>query len=186
MTGLSAGRRRNRIYVRKFDWAEARARYAAGETLSAIAKSYGVHSRAVQRVVHLPEYMIATATPEQVAQTAALGRNQVPCPRCSRPKSRHAELCRECHAETRALAPTVLEPVPGKKRVVLADVAAGRIVLVDGRWGVAMRATLSRKRLVDFWDGGREWVSDVAIVDVAPGTRVLLAGEVEEPEEITA
>lgn len=36
-----------RVYTRKFDWDEARARHAAGETYSALAREYGVSPTAV-------------------------------------------------------------------------------------------------------------------------------------------
>lgn len=186
MSGLSAGRRRRRIYARKFDWLEARARHAAGETMAAIAKSYGVNQKAVYRVIGMPEHAVQTATPEQVESLTRFQVHQDACPRCERPKTKKSDLCRDCFNETRLDDATTLVMVPGETRVVLADVAPGRIVRVGSRWGVAMRTTRPKRRLVDFWDGGREWVSDVVIVEVAPGTRVLVGGVEEQPEEIAA
>lgn len=48
MNGATA---RGRIYARKFDHDEARARHAAGESVSALAEAYGVTYNAVDRVV---------------------------------------------------------------------------------------------------------------------------------------
>jgi hypothetical protein len=47
------------------------------------------------------------------------------------------------------------------KTVVLADVPAGSVVRINGRWGVVVS-----KRIVDFWDGGREYVKSWAVVEV--------------------
>ena len=58
------------------------------------------------------------------------------------------------------------------KRVILADVEVGTIVRLRGEWGVVCKAgrgsvkTPRRKRVVDFWWGGREYVSDIAVVEV--------------------
>lgn len=183
------GRRRRRIYERKFDWAEARARYAAGETQAAIAKSYGVNQSAVGRVVNLPEYLVQKATSEQMDALGDFRRDQVPCPRCERPKLRASELCWKCFNETRLNEELRIMIVPGRSRVQLGDVAAGRIVRVGTRWGVVMRGrhkAPARQRIVDFWDGGRSLVSDITVVAVAPGKRIFLGGVEERPEEIAA
>ena len=39
-----------RQYQRRFDWEQARTRYQAGETMTAIAASYGVTKEAVRRI----------------------------------------------------------------------------------------------------------------------------------------
>lgn len=53
---------------------------------------------------------------------------------------------------------------------ILADVPAGAIVRFQDRWGVVCignnNVNLRNKRIVDFWDGGRELVSNIAVVDV--------------------
>lgn len=51
MTISSLSGKRNRVYVRKFDHDEARARFAAGETVAEIARSCGVSWQAVNFVV---------------------------------------------------------------------------------------------------------------------------------------
>lgn len=180
---VSVGKRR-RIYERKFDWTDARRRYAAGESMLSLAKEYGVNPSAVQRVIRLPEYRVAAATPEQMAALSALARDQVPCPRCERPMSRAATLCKPCHGETRAFAETTLRKIPGQRRAILAAVPVGRIVKCDGRWGVVVGGY--ERRLVDFWDGGREYVSAKAVVTVAPSLSILVGGVEEAPEEIAA
>lgn len=102
--------------------------------------------------------------------------------------NRHSELCRDCFNETRLLDAQVrIEVVPGQKRVVLADLKPGRIVKVDKRWGVLLPGgDGGRRRSVDFWDGGRESVSNIAIVEAAPAKRLLVGGIEEEAEEIAA
>ena len=47
------------------------------------------------------------------------------------------------------------------KTVVLADCPIGRVVRIRGRWGV-----VCSRRIVDFWDGGREYVNAWAVVEV--------------------
>lgn len=183
------GRLRRRLYPRKFDWLEARARYAAGESGTALAKEYGVNKAAVYKVLKMPESAVAKATDADKQRLAELliPKGYDACPRCERPKTRESALCRDCFNETRLDAETRIENIPGERRVVLADVAVGRIVRHAGRWGVVVQGgSKSRSRLVDFWDGGREYVSDIAIVEVAPGQRVLVGGVEEAPEEIAA
>lgn len=154
--------------------------------MKALAKAYGVNDKAVRRVIAMPEHAVQTATPEQVERLTRFQLHQDECPRCQRPKTKKSDLCRDCFNETRLDDATTLVTVPGEARVVLADVAPGRIVRVGHRWGVAMRTTESKRRLIDFWDGGREFVSDISIVEVAPGTRVLVGGVEEQDEEIAA
>ena len=52
----------------------------------------------------------------------------------------------------------------------LADLPNGAIVQVNGRWGVKCATPdargSSRRHIVDFWDGGREYVSKAKLVDV--------------------
>lgn len=180
------GRRRRRVYERKFDWAEARARYAAGEMVTAIAKSYGVDYSAVQRVLKLPAHLIATATSAEMERLGALRRHQVPCPRCERPMSRTSELCRDCSNETRFNLELRIETIPGQSRVVLADVEVGRIVRIGKRVGVVCRGGRGRWRVVDFWWEGRERVELTTIVATLPAKRLFLDGIEETPEEIAA
>ena len=57
------------------------------------------------------------------------------------------------------------------KRAILADCPSGAIVRVRGRWGVVTRNGVNRRkhrRVVDFWDGGRERVAVTEPVDVLP------------------
>lgn len=187
MSGASMGRRRRRVYKRKFDWAEARARYAAGELGTTLAKEYGVNKEAVYRVLRLPEYLVRAATVDDMAVIGRFSPNHDECPRCLRPKLKRSQLCRDCHSEERELAPTTLERVPGSPSEVLADVPPGRIVRYQGRWGVVVRgAYRDGYKVVDFWDAGREHVKDIAIVAVAPALRVFVGGVEEEDEEIAA
>lgn len=62
---------------------------------------------------------------------------------------------------------------------ILADVPCGSIVKVDGRWGVVCQkpfgASKWATRVVDFWDGGREYIKDTAVVVVAPNKRGVAA-----------
>lgn len=53
------------------------------------------------------------------------------------------------------------------KRLILADVRNGSVVYVGNRWGVlSLGSRRHSYRIVDFWDGGREWVRSTAPVDV--------------------
>lgn len=183
---VSVGKRR-RVYHRKFDWAEARARYRAGESMNSIARSYNVNPSAVQRVIRLPEHAVAVATEEQVNRLSEMRLDQVPCPRCSRPKFHRSALCRMCADDLRFVAEVRLEKEPGQARVVLADVEPGRIVRVGNRWGVlTLGARRQGQLMVDFWDGGPELVPNITVVATAPRTRVFVGGVEEEPEEIAA
>lgn len=81
-----------RVYVRKFDWDEARRRHAAGEPLKWIARDIGVSVAAVWRVVderHRAR-MNARASAFQVIGTGTCvdcgggcTRYRVRCPRCA-------------------------------------------------------------------------------------------------------
>lgn len=178
------GRRRRRVYERKFDWAEVRRRHAEGESMYSLAKVYGVNRSAIERVMRMPAHLIEPATDEAQAALQTLTRDQDECPRCTRAKSKGSELCRDCRNETRLDAEITLVPVPGSPREKLADVAIGR---VKHRWGVVMRSGRRPKFVrVDFWDGGPEHVADTTIVAVAPSSQVLVGGVAEQPEEIAA
>lgn len=51
---------------------------------------------------------------------------------------------------------------------VLADVAVGAIVRVNGSWGVVTtgKGTPSYERVIDFWDVGRTFVKKWTIVEL--------------------
>jgi len=83
---VTAGGRR---YQRKFDWEQARARYQAGETLTAIAASYGVSREAVRRVVDAAYYAQEKV---RLAARQKTGRC-VDCGHAITPKSTR---CRDC------------------------------------------------------------------------------------------
>lgn len=51
------------------------------------------------------------------------------------------------------------------RRLILANVPPGRCVLYEGRWGVTCGKN-SVRRVVDFWDGGREYVPVWKVVEV--------------------
>ena len=60
-------------------------------------------------------------------------------------------------------------------------VPVGSLVRHQGRWGVVcvnpdenLRGW-RQGRVIDFWDGGREYVPDAAVVDVAPNKRGVAA-----------
>ena len=49
----------------------------------------------------------------------------------------------------------------------LGDVRTGRCVLYCGRWGVTCGSrNKNKRRVIDFWDGGREHVPARAVVSV--------------------
>lgn len=52
------------------------------------------------------------------------------------------------------------------KKIVLADVAIGTVVRIDGNWGVVCSSDKGSHRIVDFWDGGRRYVQRSLVVDV--------------------
>ena len=51
------------------------------------------------------------------------------------------------------------------KKIILADAPMGACVLVDGRWGVKCTGR-ALSCIVDFWDGGREWVRGWKVVEI--------------------
>ena len=82
---IASGRR----YQRRFDWEQARVRYQAGETLTAIAASYGVSREAVRRVVDAAYYAQEKV---RLAARQKTGRC-VDCGHAITPKSTR---CRDC------------------------------------------------------------------------------------------
>jgi hypothetical protein len=184
---FTLGRRRRRAYARQFDWLEARARHAAGESFHAIARALGVDRRSVARVVKLPEQYVEEASQEQIELLARMPRDRVPCPRCMGPMTREASLCASCHNETR-VEPMTLRTIAGTgdARIELREVELHRIVEVDGSWGVVIAHPEGKKRyrVVDFWDGGPEFVHGRTRVRVARTTQVLVGGIPEGGEEI--
>lgn len=94
---------RNRVYFRRFDHEEARARWLAGESQSALAEEYGVTARAVQQACH----------PEQREHRNERHREaaHVPCDVCGatawnaarrpRPREDGRTLCRVCAGHER-------------------------------------------------------------------------------------
>ncbi len=71
-----------RVYVRKFDWDEARRRHAAGESYAALAREYGVSNSAVQ--LACKDYLRA----RDQARASAWQSNGV-CPVCGGRASRN-------------------------------------------------------------------------------------------------
>lgn len=181
----SVSRKRRRTYERRFDWDLARSMHKAGHTFAEIARRLGVDRRGVARVVKLPEYVVASASEEQVFGTGP--RDRIPCPRCMGPMTPNASLCISCRNETR-LAPMTLERVPGThgtQRIALRDVALNRIVEVDGMWGVLCRNPPDAPygyRLVDFWEIPSEFVHERTRVRVQSTTRVVVGGVTEEED----
>jgi len=82
---IASGRR----YQRRFDWEQARVRYQAGETLTAIAASYGVSRDAVRRVVDAAYYAREQA---RLAARQKTGR----CVDCGRAITPTSTRCRDC------------------------------------------------------------------------------------------
>jgi len=87
VTGVAtaSGRR----YQRRFDWEQARARYQAGEAMTAIAASYGVTREAVRRVVDAAYYAREQA---RLAARQKTGR----CVDCGREINLRSTRCRHC------------------------------------------------------------------------------------------
>jgi hypothetical protein len=57
-------------------------------------------------------------------------------------------------------------------KVIVADVSNGVIVRTrDKRWGVVCRGRYGTfregYRIIDFWDGGREYIRDTTVVEIA-------------------
>jgi hypothetical protein len=54
------------------------------------------------------------------------------------------------------------------RKVILADCPNGRIVRLGNRWGVVCKGRYTRGHefVVDFWDGGREYVKAWKVVEV--------------------
>ena len=107
-----------RVYVRKFDWDDARARHAAGETYTALAREYGVSWAAV----------------EHACDEDAKRRDQE---RAS--KWMHSGVCPDCGAPGRV--PESIAKAQGRKgrcRPCAAKVAA-TTVREDALWCAACR-----------------------------------------------
>jgi hypothetical protein len=90
---VTAGRN-GRVYPRKFDWDEARARYQAGEPAAAIARAYGVSRSAVCRVVSEAEYARHAA---RLAARRTSGR----CVDCGSPINPRSTRCKTCSRRER-------------------------------------------------------------------------------------
>jgi hypothetical protein len=89
-----------RVYVRKFDYEEARRRYAAGGvTMSELAEEYGVSQARIHQVV----------TPGGIERTLARSsdwQRSGTCPDCGTPATRTGRIqhrCRECSARKQAI-----------------------------------------------------------------------------------
>jgi len=173
--------RQRRRWDRKFDWVEARARHAAGETMASIARALGVDRRGVARVIKMPEAYV------QQGERSEFIADRIPCPRCHGPMMRHSELCAGCFRETREFAPTTLRERPAM-RTELRNVELNRIIELDGGFGVVCRGSEKlppHLRLVDFWDErGLTFVPARTIVRAEPTFDVLVGGVVEGGEEI--
>ena len=78
-----------RQYQRRFDWEQARTRYQAGETMTAIAASYGVTKEAVRRVVDAAYYAREQG---RLAARQKTGR----CVDCGRAITPTSTRCRDC------------------------------------------------------------------------------------------
>jgi len=83
-----------RRYQRRFDWEQARARYQAGETMTAIAASYGVTREAVRRVVDAAYYARERA---RLAARQKTGQ----CVDCGRPIKPRSTRCLVCSGVAR-------------------------------------------------------------------------------------
>lgn len=88
-----------RVYERKFDWDDARWRAAAGESITEIARSFGVSRTAVLRVVD-PDVN------RRMAERVYLHKRNSRCPDCGaqtwrRPDGREAR-CVNCSSRLRA------------------------------------------------------------------------------------
>jgi hypothetical protein len=86
-----------RRYQRRFDWEQARARYLAGESMTAIAASYGVTREAVRRVVDAAYYAREQA---RLAARQKTGR----CVDCGRQINLRSTRCVDCAAIARRTA----------------------------------------------------------------------------------
>lgn len=95
---------RNRVYVRAFDWDEARRLHDEGHSYSAIARRYGVTPAAVRRVLvpGLREKINARAVEWVRENHPHVG----PCVDCGEPCSsaryRHGARCKACDTKAKA------------------------------------------------------------------------------------
>lgn len=102
----------NRVYRRRFDWDEARRRYEAGDTVTAIARDFGVSYAAVRRVVVPGAYEADRAA---VARRMAGEKGRGCCRNCGTPIHLHTERyrggrCYDCAglARSTTVSPTTL------------------------------------------------------------------------------
>lgn len=95
MSTVNVGRN-GRVYQRKFDHEQARARHAAGETMAALAREYGVSPAAVRRAVD-DKFRVASD-----ARTSARLASGV-CPDCGAPcTNRPGTTCVPCRDRKQA------------------------------------------------------------------------------------
>jgi len=163
--------KRNRVYKRKFDHDEARKRVGKGESMTALAREYGVSKRAIEQVLtRIPVGMVPIEL--YCGQPPPPGKDR--CSMCQGFKQKSSALCLTCFNDHR-LAPIRLERVPGQKRAMLGGVRFGSVVCYHGEWGVVDRASIEdvKHRWVDFWDAPARLVSLRAYVEVAPYFRVV-------------
>ncbi len=91
--GLPGARTRGRQYVRAFDYEEARRRHAQGESISLLAREYGVSSARVRQVVN----------PDVAARAAArASAYRWPCMDCGAPTRTKGRRCSSCSVRLRA------------------------------------------------------------------------------------
>lgn len=101
MTIIHYGPNRRRAYIRKFDWDEARYRFSLGESISDLAKEYGVTYTAVHNAVTPGAYEKLLERGKKWAK----GTEQ--CTRCNAPVNRVArrnfgsKLCVQCARDDR-------------------------------------------------------------------------------------
>lgn len=94
MTVVSLSGKRNRVYVRRFDYEDARRRFGAGESALALAAEYGVSNSRIYQVVN----------PEHGARTARLSAEWMrngKCDRCGERCSAYSRHCTACSAIAR-------------------------------------------------------------------------------------
>lgn len=97
MSTTYASKFRNRVYTRRFDHAEARRRYKAGETLTELAREYGVSPEAVR-------YAVDDRTRRRMVLASMDYQSSGKCEKCGKPCSKapnKVSRCKSCADDRR-------------------------------------------------------------------------------------
>lgn len=164
MAEVRYSRKRARSYKRLFPHEEARRRYKRGESVTAIAQSYGVTRWAVYQSLRKGD----VTTREPVFRPMILI-----CPNCGGPKSKDAKQCRPCWDAARLNQPEMVRIAKPPRRVPIGTIDPGRVVEYRGTYGVVEYTKLDQQyRWLHPWEGDPFRLHYNALVQPLSYTRI--------------